>query len=97
MLTDECFRTTVLKLVGHIDTTKINEFKSQGQQVYIEASAQAKLISKKRAEFIKKLLIEKYNCDKERIFTEGKGWDMPVDNNDQSLNRRVEVKFFSFE
>lgn len=89
--------TTVLKLVGHIDTTKINEFKSQGQQVYIEASAQAKLISKKRAEFIKKLLIEKYNCDKERIFTEGKGWDMPVDNNDQSLNRRVEVKFFSFE
>lgn len=89
--------TTILKLVGHIDTTKINDFKSQGQQVYIEASAQAKLISKKRAEYIKKLLVEKYGCDKERIFTEGKGWDMPVDANDQSLNRRVEVKFFSFE
>ncbi|HOV13437.1 MAG TPA: phosphate ABC transporter substrate-binding/OmpA family protein, partial [Spirochaetota bacterium] len=89
--------TTVLKLVGHIDTTKVSEFKSQGQQVYIEASAQAKLISKKRAEYIKKILVEKYACDKERIFTEGKGWDMPVDSNDQSLNRRVEVKFFSFE
>ena len=89
--------TTIVKLIGHLDTTKVEEFKSQGQQIYIEASAQAKLISKKRAEFIKKILIEKYGCDKDRIFTEGKGWDIPLDPTDQSKNRRVEVKFFSFE
>lgn len=89
--------TTVVKLIGHLDTTKVEEFKSQGQQIYIEASAQAKLISKKRAEFIKKVLVQQYGCEEQRIFTEGKGWDQPIDPNDQTKNRRVEVKFLSFE
>ncbi len=89
--------TTVVKLIGHLDTTKVEEFKAQGQQIFIEASAQAKLISKKRAEFIKKILVEQYQCDEQRIFTEGKGWDQPIDPNDQTKNRRVEVKFLSFE
>jgi outer membrane protein OmpA-like peptidoglycan-associated protein len=88
--------TTVVKLIGHL-ATKVAEYKAQGQQVFIEASAQAKLISKRRAEFIKKLLIERYNCDPSRILTEGRGWDEPVDNSDQNKNRRVEVKFLSFE
>jgi ABC-type nitrate/sulfonate/bicarbonate transport system substrate-binding protein/outer membrane protein OmpA-like peptidoglycan-associated protein len=89
--------TTVVKLIGHLDTSKTEEYKSQGQQIFIEASAQAKLISKKRAEFVKKILMEKYKCDAQRIITEGKGWDMPLDPKDQTKNRRVEVKFFSFE
>jgi ABC-type nitrate/sulfonate/bicarbonate transport system substrate-binding protein/outer membrane protein OmpA-like peptidoglycan-associated protein len=89
--------TTVVKLIGHLDTTKVEEFKAQGQQAYIEASAQAKLISKKRAEFIKKVLIENYQIDKERLVTEGKGWDQPIDIADPTRNRRVEVRFLSFE
>ncbi len=89
--------TTVVKLIGHLDTTKVEEFKAQGQQMFLEASAQAKLISKKRAEYIKKVLVEKYGCEEQRIFTEGKGWDQPIDPNDQTKNRRVEVKFLSFE
>jgi len=89
--------TTVVKLVGHLDTSKVAEFKEKGQQAFIEASAQAKLISKKRAEYIKTLLVEKYKCDDQRIVTEGKGWDKPLDPIDDSKNRRVEVKFLSFE
>jgi outer membrane protein OmpA-like peptidoglycan-associated protein len=89
--------TTIVKLIGHLDTSMVEQFKSQGMQTYMEASAQSKLLSKKRAEYVKTLLVDKYGCDKERIFTEGKGWDMPADAQDQSKNRRVEVKFFSLE
>ena len=89
--------TTIVKLVGHLDTTKVADFKAQGNQAYIEAGAQAKLISKKRAEFIKKVLVEEYGIDPQRIVTEGKGWDNPVDVNEPSKNRRVEVKFISLE
>lgn len=89
--------TTVVKLVGYLDTAKVEEFKAQGNQAYIEASAQAKLISKKRAEYIKSILIKHFGVDPERIVTEGKGWDNPIDTADPAKNRRVEVKFISFE
>jgi ABC-type nitrate/sulfonate/bicarbonate transport system substrate-binding protein/outer membrane protein OmpA-like peptidoglycan-associated protein len=93
----EVLGTTMLMLIGHLDTTKEQDFKDQGQQVYLQAKAQAKLISKKRAEFIKQLLVDRYGCDEERIKTMGMGWDDPVDPVDQSKNRRVEVRFLSFE
>lgn len=89
--------TTMVKLVGHLDTSKVEEYRQKGQQAYIEASAQAKLLSKKRAEFIKKLLVERYRCDAERIVTEGKGWEQPIDASDPAKNRRVEVRFLSLE
>ncbi len=89
--------TTIIKLVGHLDTAKVEEFKSQGTQAFIEASAQAKLVSKRRAEFIKKVLVEEYGIESERIFTEGRGWDNPVDPEDPAKNRRVEVRFISLE
>lgn len=89
--------TTVIKLVGHLDTAKVEEFKAKGNQAFIEASAQAKLISKKRAEFIKKILVEKYGVDSQRIITEGRGWDSPIDSADPAKNRRVEVQFISLE
>jgi len=44
--------TTVVRLIGYLDTAKAADFKAQGNQAFIEASAQAKLISKKRAEFV---------------------------------------------
>lgn len=89
--------TTVVKLVGHLDTTKVADFKAQGQQAFIEASSQAKLISKRRAEYIKKLLVERLGCDPDRIYTEGKGWEQPIDEADPARNRRVEVRFLAFE
>jgi outer membrane protein OmpA-like peptidoglycan-associated protein len=89
--------TTVVKLVGHLDTSRQADFKAKGQQAYVEASAQAKLISKRRAEFVKKLLVERYRIDPERLVTEGRGWDSPVSADDPDKNRRVEVQFLSFE
>ena len=89
--------TTVVKLVGYLDTSKVADFKAQGNQAFIEASAQAKLISKKRAEFIKSVLVQNYKIDAQRIVTEGRGWDNPLDEKDPAKNRRVEVKFISLE
>lgn len=89
--------TTVVKLVGYLDTAKVAEFKAQGNQAFIEASAQAKLISKKRAEFVKSVLVSQWGVDPSRLVTEGRGWDNPVDEADPAKNRRVEVRFLSFE
>ncbi len=89
--------TTVVKLVGHLDTSRVQEYKAKGQQAYIEASAQAKLISKKRAEFVKKLMVERWHIEAERIVTEGRGWDSPISADDPDRNRRVEVQFLSLE
>ncbi|HAP43868.1 MAG: hypothetical protein A2087_02220 [Spirochaetes bacterium GWD1_61_31] len=89
--------TTLVKLVGHLDTSKVEEFRAQGPQAFIEASAQAKLISKRRAEFVKSVLIDHFGIDPDRIITEGRGWDDPVDADDPQSNRRVEVQFISFE
>jgi NitT/TauT family transport system substrate-binding protein len=88
--------TTVVRLAGHLDTARVAEFKAQGNQQFIEASAQAKLISKKRAEFVKSVLVSHYGIDPERIVTQGKGWDNPI-SDDPNKNRRVEVSFLSFE
>lgn len=93
----EFLATTVIKLVGHLDTAKVEEYRAKGNQAFIEASAQAKLISKKRAEFVKKLLVEKFGVDADRIVTEGRGWDSPIDPEDPAKNRRVEVQFISLE
>ena len=89
--------TTIVKLIGYLDTAKVEEFRAKGNQAFIEASAQAKLISKKRAEFVKKLLVEKYGVDSQRIVTEGRGWDNPVDPEDPAKNRRVEIQFITLE
>jgi NitT/TauT family transport system substrate-binding protein len=88
--------TTVVKLAGYLDTAKVADFKAQGQQQFIEASAQAKLISKKRAEFVKSVLVSHFGVDADRIITEGKGWDNPI-SDDPTKNRRVEVSFISLE
>jgi outer membrane protein OmpA-like peptidoglycan-associated protein len=89
--------TTMVKLVGHLDTAKLEEYKAKGAQAFVEASAQAKLISKRRAEFVKRVLVEEFKVDPDRIVTEGRGWDQPIDAADPAANRRVEVQFLSFE
>ncbi|MBU0954487.1 MAG: ABC transporter substrate-binding protein [Spirochaetes bacterium] len=89
--------TTIVKLVGHLDTSRVEDFRSQGPQAFIEASAQAKLISKRRAEFVKTVLVERFGIDADRVITEGRGWDEPLDTLDPDANRRVEVQFLSFE
>ncbi len=89
--------TTYIILEGHLDTSREAEFKAKGQQEYNTAKAQAKISSKKRAEFVKSILVNTYNIDADRIDTRGLGWEDPLDTDDPQRNRRVEVKFFSLE
>ena len=89
--------TSVIKLVGHLDTAKVAEFKALGPQEYAEAAAQAKATSKGRAAFIAKVLVEKFGVDKDRVVTEGRGWSEPLEGAKPEENRRVEVKFISLE
>lgn len=89
--------TSVIKLIGHLDTAKVASFKAKGPQEFAEASAQAKATSKARAEFVAKVLVERFGVPKDRIVTEGHGWSEPIDETKPEENRRVEVKFISLE
>ncbi len=89
--------TTYIILEGHLDTSREEEFKAKGPQEYNTAKAQAKISSKKRAEFVKSILVDIYKIDADRIDTRGLGWESPLDPDDPQRNRRVEVKFFSLE
>lgn len=70
-----------IRVAGHTDSTGSPEAN--------------KTLSMKRAEAVKKKLVEKYGADKERILTEGLGPDQPLEDNGTPLgraaNRRVEI------
>jgi NitT/TauT family transport system substrate-binding protein len=89
--------TTIVMLKGYLDTTKEPEFKAKGMQIYIEAKADAKLVSKNRALFVKSVLVKQFGVDPDRIRTEGLGWENPISTTDPDKNRRVEVQFISLE
>lgn len=93
--------STVVKLDGYLDTSKVAEFKDPTKHKepseFIEAAAAAKAVSKQRAEFIKSILVNKYKVNPDRIYTTGKGWDNPISATDPEKNRRVEVRFISLE
>jgi len=41
--------------------------------------------------------VKDYGIDPDRVLTEGRGWDSPIDPEDPDKNRRVEVQFISLE
>jgi NitT/TauT family transport system substrate-binding protein len=59
-----------------------------------------KELSMRRANAVKESVIEKFKFDPNKFNVEGYGWEKPADPNDadnQTLNRRVEVKIFTAE
>ena len=70
-----------IRVVGHTDSTG--------------DPAKNKTLSEKRAEAVKKKLVEAYGADPQRIATEGLGADQPIDDNGtdlgRAINRRVEI------
>jgi len=88
---------TAIELVGNMDTSMQETYRSRGSQAYQEASVMEKAVSKKRAEFVESLLVGKYGIPEDRIVTEGAGWDNPLDPHDNSKNRRVDVKFIALD
>jgi len=89
--------TTAIELVGNSDTSMQATYKSKGPQVYAEGAADLMVLSKRRAEFIRSVLIDHYGLPPNRVLATGVGWDNPIDPLDQAKNRRVDVKFISLK
>jgi outer membrane protein OmpA-like peptidoglycan-associated protein len=82
------FGTARIIIEGHTDS-------SMKGQVPVEA---VKDLSLKRANAIKEALLKKYtDLDANRFNVDGLGWDRPVDPQNQSKNRRVEIKVLTAE
>lgn len=91
--------TTIVKLTGYVyeNPAYFADLKAKGPGPTMDAKTQDKIFSKKRAEWIKAVLINVYGTDPERIITEGGGWDDPLNDQNPNANRRVEVNFLSSE
>lgn len=88
--------STVL-LRGHVDNSKVEEFRKTGGEAYVRTMALRSIeLSKNRAAEIKRVLIEKHSVDASRIDIVGRGWEEPV-GADPEQNRRVEVQWFMLE
>jgi NitT/TauT family transport system substrate-binding protein len=86
-----------LRLRGHLDNSKVEEFRAQGESVLRRNSVRANNESKARADSVKDVLVKQHQLDPEKIDTEGKGWDEPLPGAKPEENRRVEVKLFTLE
>jgi NitT/TauT family transport system substrate-binding protein len=88
--------STVL-LRGHVDGSRVEEFRKQGGEQYLRQMAlRAVDFSKQRAAEIKRLLVERHKADEKRIDIVGRGWDEPI-SSDHEQNRRVEAQWFTLE
>jgi NitT/TauT family transport system substrate-binding protein len=88
--------STVL-LRGHVDNSKVEEFRKTGGEAYVRTMALRSIeLSKNRAAEIKRLLIEKHGLSAERIDIVGRGWEEALGADPES-NRRVEVDWFMLE
>jgi NitT/TauT family transport system substrate-binding protein len=88
--------STIL-LRGHVDNALVEEFRKKGGEAYVRTMAlRAMDLSKRRADEIKRLLIEKYQVDAKRLDVVGRGWEEPSGPN-SDMNRRVEVQWFTLE
>jgi NitT/TauT family transport system substrate-binding protein len=87
---------SVLVLRGHVSAEKVPEFKAQGDSMFRKAALAAIDMSKKRANAVKQVLVDRMGMDETRIETEGKGWDQPLPG-DYELSRRVEILWFTLE
>ena len=81
------FDRAVVLIQGHTDS-------SMRGRVPVQA---VRDLSLARAEAIKQALIAKFHFDPNKFVIEGKGWDLPADENDANnhpLNRRVEISVY---
>ena len=88
--------STVL-LRGHVDNARLEEFRKQGGEKYVRSQALVAMeLSQKRADEIKRLLVERHRVDPKRLEAVGRGWEEPA-GADSAQNRRVEVQWFTLE
>ncbi len=86
--------STIL-LRGHVDNSKVEDFKKQGDSFLRTMAIKATDFSKQRAAEIKKQLVEREKVEAVRIEVMGRGWEEPLKTLDES--RRVEAQWFTLE
>jgi NitT/TauT family transport system substrate-binding protein len=93
----ETFGATRVVIEGHTDSS----MKSQVAAADLPAlAAEVKKLSEDRATAVRQALVDKYKVDPNRVTVRGMGWDRPADAadpNNQTKNRRVEVKIYPAE
>lgn len=89
--------STVL-LRGHVDNARVNEFREQGGEQLIKSMAlKAMELSRQRSIAVRDALLERHKkIDSSRLEAVGRGWEEPA-GTDSTLNRRVEVQWFTLE
>ena len=88
---------STLLLRGHVDNSLVEKFREQGGEAFVrQQSLKAVELSRKRADEIRRLVVERHGADRSRIEIVGRGWDEPA-GTDADLNRRVEVQWFTLE
>jgi NitT/TauT family transport system substrate-binding protein len=88
---------STLLLRGHVDNTKVPDFRRQGGEAYVRQMAlRAMELSKDRAAEIRTHLAERYQINPKRLDIVGRGWEEPS-GPDPDKNRRVEVQWFTIE
>jgi NitT/TauT family transport system substrate-binding protein len=88
--------STIL-LRGHVDNALVDQFRKQGGEAFVRQQAlRAMDLSKRRAEEIRRLLIERFQIDPKRLDVVGRGWEEPS-GPVSDMNRRVEVQWFTLE
>ncbi len=86
-----------LVLRGHVDGSKVEEFRKMGGEPFLRQRAMEAIeLSKKRAAEIKRLLVEREKIDPVRLEPLGRGWEEPL-GADMDQNRRVEAQWFTLE
>ena len=89
---------SVVVLRGHVDNARVPDFRKQGGEELVRAMGlKAMELSRQRAVSVKEALLRKHpGLDVKRIETVGRGWEEPA-GPDSTLNRRVEVQWFTLE
>jgi NitT/TauT family transport system substrate-binding protein len=89
---------SVVVLRGHVDDARVREFRKQGGEELVRAMAlKAMELSRQRAVGVREALLARHpKLDPKRLETVGRGWEEPV-GADGTLNRRVEVQWFTLE
>jgi NitT/TauT family transport system substrate-binding protein len=89
--------STVL-LRGHVDNGKVADFRREGGEPLVKSMAlQAMELSRQRAQAVRAALLARHaEIGTARIEAVGRGWEEPA-GTDGTLNRRVEVQWFTLE
>jgi NitT/TauT family transport system substrate-binding protein len=88
----------VAKLVGQFGAARITiEGHTDGSMKGYVDFAAVKDLSTNRANAVKEELVKKYNLQPNQFSVDGVGWEKPIEEGNNALNRRVEIKVYPLE